>query len=801
MKKILMIFFILFQWQYGYAQNNPVYTIGILTSSYSSEVAPLVEQLKERIVAVVGKEATIHFNEDYIRSGQLDLKEIEESYKACIGDPDIDIILAFGFLNNYLLMQKKEFPKPVVLYGAVNQDFINLPRERKTSGIDNLTYLITPESIKEDLNIFSEIYSYQNIGIIINNILIDYFPVKEILDLEFADKTATYTLIPVGDFEISEVNGKLDKVDAVYLTSLLHISDENFRKLVADINTRKLPSFSSLWGLDADSGLLLTRSSSYSLSYQAERFFRRIALVIEDIVMGKNPKDIPILVDYTKKLFFNVETSLQIDFPIRYSQLLSMEMVGDIRNLPFEKRYSLPEVINQVLEKNYGLKGDKENVELARKDLDLARSNYLPDLSASVQGTYIDPDLARVSNGSNPERSTGANITLLQLLFSEEVTADIAIQKQLSKATEQEFNAAQLDTVLEAAVAYFNTLIAKTNFIIQDENLRLTRKNFEIANQKYDAGQSTKLDVLRWKSEVAQATQNLVSTRHNLIKTFIALNEILTNPLDHRIDVEDADLTKGVFETYNYPTIYEFIDDPKLREKFVGFLVDEAKKNAPELKILDHNIKAAQRTSRLYSRLKYMPTITFQGQYNHTFSRDGKGTDYPVGFSEPPDGYYTAGAVVSLPIFQRNQLEINREKSLIQERQFRFQKENLELSLERNVRDIINSLVTRISNIQISKVSADAARESLNLTQTAYYNGAVSITSLIDAQNAYIETQEQQANATYNYLINFLQMERIIGYFFMLHTEEENQNFGWCFLQHCIIKDDTIDEPFKAQIP
>ena len=103
--------------------------------------------------------------------------------------------------------------------------------------------------------------------------------------------------------------------------------------------------------------------------------------------------------------------------------------------------------------------------------------------------------------------------------------------------------------------------------------------------------------------------------------------------------------------------------------------------------------------------------------------------------------------------------------------------------------------------MQISKVSAEAAFESLELTQAAYYSGAVSITSLIDAQQAYIRAQQEQANATYNYLINFLQMERIISYFFMLHTEEENRNFGWCFMEYCRIEDHMINAPFKTPSP
>ena len=45
-----------------------------------------------------------------------------------------------------------------------------------------------------------------------------------------------------------------------------------------------------------------------------------------------------------------------------------------------------------------------------------------------------------------------------------------------------------------------------------------------------------------------------------------------------------------------------------------------------------------------------------------------------------------------------------------QEEQLEIRKESVELALERNVHDIILSLTNQISNIQISKISAEAAK-------------------------------------------------------------------------------------------
>lgn len=99
------------------------------------------------------------------------------------------------------------------------------------------------------------------------------------------------------------------------------------------------------------------------------------------------------------------------------------------------------------------------------------------------------------------------------------------------------------------------------------------------------------------------------------------------------------------------------------------------------------------------------------------------------------------------------------------------------LLLKKNVNDILLDMINQIANIEISKVSEEAARESLDLTQNAYAEGAVPLIQLIDAQTNYLQTQLASATANYNYLLTSMQLERAIGYFFLMNTEASNQDF------------------------
>jgi outer membrane protein TolC len=138
---------------------------------------------------------------------------------------------------------------------------------------------------------------------------------------------------------------------------------------------------------------------------------------------------------------------------------------------------------------------------------------------------------------------------------------------------------------------------------------------------------------------------------------------------------------------------------------------------------------------------------------------------------------------VSIPIVNSNKTNINKQTAIIQKEQLSINKENTELAIAANIRNGVLNVINEISNIELSKVSETTAKEALELTQTSYSSGAVNIIQLIDAQNNYLNAQQSRANAIYNYLINTLQIERFLGYYFLLNNQSENDQFSQRFFE------------------
>ena len=287
-------------------------------------------------------------------------------------------------------------------------------------------------------------------------------------------------------------------------------------------------------------------------------------------------------------------------------------------------------------------------------------------------------------------------------------------------------------------------------FPVKEEEDHLAARNS--CKENFEAGSAGKSDMLRFKSQLAQDTQNLVEASNSLLQAYNTINQLLNNPISQEIDIQDAEISKGLFKNYNYNGFLDLLDNPHGQDYLIQFLVQEALKNAPELKGIANTQNILEANYKLNTVGRFIPTLALQGQYNYNLYRSNDGSNGNTS-SALLDDFYSLGLNLSLPLFKQNQRNINTQTIKIQEEQLGIEKENLELSFEKNVNDLVLELLNQIANIETSKLAEEAAKESLELTQTSYQEGAVPVIQLIDAQTNYLQSQLARATANYGYFI------------------------------------------------
>ncbi len=753
--------------------------IALLSDEINSEAQRLLGQLETEIRNVVGEDATVVFPPELMLINNNNEALAAEQYQTIL-ESEADIILAFGIPIFRLMQKQSAFPKPVILFGNAPVEFFNLDVNRKSSGIDNLSYIITTMTYKEDLKTFYDIYEYQNIGIAVEKNLHDVLPFDNFIEGTFEDKAAKFRIIPFQNE--GDIIANLDSLDALYMSGGFLLDDQQIKRLADTLINRKIPSFTATHTNDVALGFMASNQSSKN----DELLFRRIALSLEAIINGQNASTLPLYLDNESQLSININTVDAIGLSLRYSLMATTTIVGDIDKVSSATIYDLPRVIDETLERNLELQSSFKDVELTQQDYQSARSNYLPDLTGSLASIYTDPRVAEISNGQNPEYQTYVQAELQQVIYDPDASMNVRIQKDLNEAQALQYSADQLDLIFDASNAYFNILLSKSKLIINEQNLQLTKSNLRIAEQNYEAGQSGKPDVLRFRSQLAQNTQDLIESVNELRQATFDLNQILNYPIDRKVDVEDVNLTEGIFEKYNYNQIGEILDNPVLLNKFRDFLINEAMQNAPELKALEYNLSATERSLKRASGGRFAPSVALTGQYQYVLDRSGVGTESLFPGVVIPDENYFVGLNLSLPIFQSNIQNINRQTATIQKEQIFVNQQNLKLAIERNLNVSILGIVNQITNLEVSKISASTALESLELTQESYSKGAVNLIQLIDAQTNYLQARIANATAVYSYLISVLQLERTISYFFLTHTEEENEAFTQRFTNYLL---------------
>ena len=758
----------------SFSQTENIYNVGFLFDKQTPEVTQYLSVLQKEIKAVVGEDALIMFSSDNTLVNNYSFDKATANYNTLINN-NTDIIIAFGVVNNELISKIEKHKKPTILFGAANKDFNHFTNFKKKSGVFNFTYLLSQQSFKNDLMRLKQLTGCRNIDIAVAQNLLDILPFTTVFDTQGQLLDFSYTIIPykTADDIIAAIN---PEADAFYLASGFFLNQADISKIATALISKKIPSFTSTGIADVSSGLMATNQSSDNL----QQFFRRIALGVESYVNGQELSDFKVFIDPSEELTINFNTLERVGVDLKYSIISKTNLVGDFTKLFSVKKYNLLDVMQNVTGKNLELLSRKKEIALNEQDVKISRSNYLPSVVAGANGTYVDPNLAVLSNGQNPEFSTSGAISVQQTIYSESATAAISIQKSLLEAQKQTYNAAELDAVFNAANAYFNALILKANVQIQNQNLNLTKKNLQVASQNFEAGQSGKSDVLRFTSERAQNTQSFVASINELRQAYFTLNQLLNNPIGLEIDVDDAELGNGILQNYNYSELKDIIDDSRLRKLFVEYLVVVAKNNAPEIKSLDYNLKAAKRTISLNDFGRFVPTLSLNGQYNKNINQWGAGSDSPLLL----DNNYNVGVQVSIPIFNRKQTNINKQTATIEQEQLTINKQNIAQNIEVNINKAVLTLSNQIANIEISKISETAAKQSLELTQVSYANGAVTIVQLLDAQNNYLSAQLSKITAVYNYLLGSIALERYVSYYFLLHTKEQNQDFIQKFYQY-----------------
>jgi outer membrane protein TolC len=361
------------------------------------------------------------------------------------------------------------------------------------------------------------------------------------------------------------------------------------------------------------------------------------------------------------------------------------------------------------------------------------------------------------------------------------VFANVTIQKRLQQSLEVQREILRLDVIQEAATAYLIVLRTQGLYEIQKENLRVTRRNLELAQIRQRIGAAGASEVYRWESAIATAESEMVTLRENVNVTKVNLNRVLNRPMNTKFIPEDVDHLSEVFMSGDLRT-WQYVYSPRSYEIFVEFMVDAGLESSVEIKALEAAIAAAERALVATRRRLYIPDVFLSAEVSEILTKSGAGTEpvdlpIPIDFPTVDDTSWSVGLFGALEVYAGGANRATKRRA--QEELFQLQIERNAVAdrVEQRIRSALMLVGASFNSIELSQAAADAALKSLDLVSESYVTGAVSITELLDAQAAALRASEGASNAVYDFLIDLMEVERSISSFGFFQTKNEKEAF------------------------
>lgn len=720
-------------------------------------------QYIDELLALTGNEFDVEirpFNGNWTEDSTL------AALQAAYEDPDVDMVLVIGFVANQIAATRNTFPKPTFLPVILDTGLIFAPADNGKSGVPNLNYLSAYANFSDDLDTLARFLSYRRLALFVDEGLNSAIP--QLRDAAFATSEAKgidLIVVTHDGMDHRLMNRVPAGTDAIFVAGLPRMPADDFAQLVDAINEAGLPSYSFAGVRDVELGLLVTDREPRDIDRQA----RLNALNMQAVMLGGRAEDQPIASPEKEQLTINMATAREIGLSPSFDVLGAAVLLNRVEEVTGEEM-GLVEIARLAIERNQALLAETYGAQASLEDIAVARSNLLPQIGANASHT-VRHDSPSVSAGLAAERTSDVAVTVNQLLYSDAASANLKIRRELYKtrlASLQEF---RLDVVLAASTAYYAVLNARSQLAVQDNNLRISLKNLELAEDRVRLGSSTAADVYRWQAEVARAQIRVLNARAIESQSFDTLNRVLNKPQGVRLALKDASFNEPFVMTRE--EFDQLIASPADYATFSRFYIERALRQAPELAQLDAQINAKRRELVSQKRAYWIPEFSLGSRYTSNLSQSGVGAGPQAG-EDLND--WSIGVQATLPLFSGGLKKANVSKAAYELRQLESLRNSVAETVEERIRRELLAAQAAYAQIDLSALAADASQKNYRLVSDAYARGTVNVIELLDAQDTSLAAAAASAEALYGFLTTIMSMQRAVGgYDYLLPPSERTE--------------------------
>ncbi len=425
------------------------------------------------------------------------------------------------------------------------------------------------------------------------------------------------------------------------------------------------------------------------------------------------------------------------------------------------------EAINQGLDANQALVAARQTLDAQQKDLAIARSTMLPDLffigtaQASKETTFSS------SGGVIPKQTIMAGGEVAETLYNQSFIDSLGAQKHLYASQQETFEDTRNQTIAEVGQSYVGVLLAAALMGLQHENVTLSQQSLDLTEAQEQSGAVPYSNVLRTKSQLYGAQQQVVAQKSSLLQSRFQFNQVRNRPAEENCELEPLNVERDGF-VFSSGVVAEALADDTKASLFRDYFVALGLGRSRSLKSLDAEILAQRRTMKS-GRRWLIPSLdaTFYVASFLKTSEDASG-------ATRDDDYIWQGALT----LNWNTLDGGAYIAKMNQSKAQFwslssQRNNLATALEENIRGTAAMAIAAFERIGLAVLQAETAEENFALVREAYLDGESTLLDLIDAQDQLISANTSERQALYQFLSDLLTLEQSIAYFPFMEDDAE----------------------------
>ncbi len=422
-----------------------------------------------------------------------------------------------------------------------------------------------------------------------------------------------------------------------------------------------------------------------------------------------------------------------------------------------EKLLSKEEVVQMALEKNFGIKIAKNQVEIADNNASVLNSGFLPTLTGTAGATYQRDDSTfefpgQLDANGNPRPETNlykaeaqrynagltANYTLFDGLGRLYNYKRLKEQYQLSELQARETIE---NTMVQLFSVYFEVARLSENEKVLQQALEISAQRIKRAEYAFEYGQNTKLDILNAQVDVTNDSINLLNTKQQLANTKRDLSVLIDQ------DLEQVFVVDTLVQFIPRIEIEEYI----ARTDFNNVALLQTERN---LAINKYDIKV--------NKSGYLPTVGLNGSYGWNLNQNAPGAFFP-GVNVNNTRNFGLGATLTWNLFDGGGTNVRVKNAKIAYENQELLKEQVLLEVNRDIQNARAIYENRLNIFQIQEQNVLTNQNNFERSKEQFQLGRITSIEFRQAQINLLNAQTNKNLAKYDAKLAELQLLQLTG--------------------------------------